>query len=119
MKKCPFCTKPLQDVAHHCQYCNSNLIDMDGNPIGKPAEQIIDPGLEKVEIAIKAALTVFFTVVFFIIGLTLSGNLLGQAILELKNSTSIAFNCFLLVISLVAAMLFSPRIVKWIKAFLG
>jgi hypothetical protein len=119
MKKCPFCTKPLQDVAHHCHHCNSNLIDMDGNPIGKPAEQILDPGLEKVEIAIKAALTVFFTVVFFILGLTLSGNILGQGILELKSPASIAFNFFLLVVSLVAAMLLSPQIVKWIKAFLG
>lgn len=119
MKKCPFCSKLLQISAHHCHHCSSNLIDMDGNPIGKPAEIVVAPELEKLELGIKISITVFFTVTFFIIGLIFSSSILGMSILELKSLSSIFFHLFLLLISITGAILLSPPVIKWIKAFLG
>ncbi len=119
MKKCPFCIKVLQDDAHYCHYCNSNLIDMDGKPIGKIPEQIAPPELENLTLAIKVAITLFLTVVFFIIGITFSGAIFGLSILEMKSIGSIIFNLIWLFVSVIIAILLAPITMKWIKVLLG
>lgn len=119
MKKCPSCKKLLQDDAHHCHHCNSNLIDMDGNPIGKTPERVLAPELEKITLGIKVAMTLFLTVFFFIIGIVFSGTIFGLSILEMKSIGSIIFNLIWLFLSVTVAIFLAPITMKWIKLFLG
>jgi len=92
---------------------------MDGKPIGKIPEQLVAPELEKLTLGIKVAMTLFLTVVFFIVGITFSGAIFGLSILEMKSIGSIIFNLIWLFVSVTVAILLAPITMKWIKAFLG
>lgn len=119
MKKCPSCKKLLQDDAHHCHHCNTNLIDMDGNPIGKIPEKVLAPELETITLGIRVAVTLFLSVFFFILGVTISGTIFSLSILEMKSTGSIIFNLVWLITSVAVAIFLAPITMKWIKVFLG
>jgi hypothetical protein len=92
---------------------------MDGNPIGKKPEKILAPELEKIALGIRLAVTLFLSVFFFILGITICGTIFSLSILEMKSLGSIIFNLFWLFTSVGIAIILAPITMKWIKVFLG
>ncbi|MEW6732825.1 MAG: hypothetical protein AB1489_15985 [Acidobacteriota bacterium] len=118
MKKCPFCARSLQNDAHHCHHCNSMILDMDGNPIspqGKRFGGTEERQLEWLEKVIRVLVMIFFTVQFFIIGMTLLELFFGITIIQIDSALGLTANIILLLMSMAGSIFISPIVINWVK----
>jgi hypothetical protein len=115
MKKCPFCAQKLRDEAHHCHYCNSTIVDMDGKSVAAGAARGAGREMELLDRMMKMLVMIFFTIQFFIGGIIVLRLVFGLTIIEMNSAASIIANIVLLAIAAAGAWLISPHIIKWAK----
>ncbi|MBL8148748.1 MAG: hypothetical protein JNN15_02345 [Blastocatellia bacterium] len=114
MKKCPFCKQKLQENAHYCQFCNSTIVDLDGNPI--LVQEFTNRQKTILEKLIQLLVAVFFSVQFFLFGLMLLSSIFGNEVIKLSSTTSILLNIVLAVISIGGAILITNPVINLVKS---
>lgn len=121
LKKCPLCAQLIQKDAHHCHHCNANIIDMDGNEVKSIApsaptnREAVSVNTEWLELGMKIMLNIFFTAIFFILGMMLLQILFGVVIIGMQSKLTIFINIILLVISIVSSYFIAQILLNWIK----
>lgn len=121
LRKCPLCAQLIQKDAHHCHHCNSNIIDMDGNEVKSMApnaptnKEPTSANAEWLELGMKIMLNIFFTAIFFILGMMLLQILFGVMIIGMQSKITIFINIILLVISMVSSYFVAQILLNWVK----
>ncbi|MCS6884327.1 MAG: zinc ribbon domain-containing protein [Acidobacteriota bacterium] len=110
LKKCPKCSNYIQQEAHYCQHCNTELIDIEGKPLFE------DDNLEKWFLKIlKALLSFFLGTVFYLTGLATLEFALGSWVATTENYTNLTLHVCLLLTGFGLAIYLSPRIIAGVQ----
>jgi hypothetical protein len=113
MKPCPICTQSLQDDAHHCQYCNSTIMDGDGNLIVPRFPTVARPS--KAALLLQISVMLFFALNFFIDTIIFLQICFGLSVVKANSVFDIIITGLILTLSVAAAFLITPIIINWVK----